>query len=123
MAAGSPDKRQYERLTSTAMSQVLKDAGAQYDIVLIDVAPAMVSGDATGLCNKADASMLVVRALGEKRGMVARLRTELSECRAEFLGVVVNAVRASAGGYLKGNILATHEYHGGSKNGEEAVKA
>ncbi|MBX3375508.1 MAG: hypothetical protein KF678_00720 [Phycisphaeraceae bacterium] len=123
MTAGSPDKRQYERLTSTAMSQLLKDAGAQYDIVLIDVAPAMVSGDATGLCNKADASMLVVRALGEKRGMVARLRTELSECRAEFLGVVVNAVRASAGGYLKGNILATHEYHGGSKNGEEAVKA
>lgn len=110
MSAGSPDKRQYEKLTSSAMSTLLKDAAALYDLILIDVAPAMVAGDAAGLANKADASLLVVRALGEKRGMVARLRAELSESRAEFLGVVVNAVRASAGGYLKGNILAAHTY-------------
>ncbi len=113
MSAGSADKRQYERLTSAAMSTLLKDAGAMYDLILIDVAPAMVAGDAAGLSNKCDASMLVVRALGEKRGMVARLRTELSEARAEFLGVVINAVRSSAGGYLKGNILAAHTYQAG----------
>ena len=55
-------------------------------------------------------SMLVVRALGEKRGMVARLRNELGEVQAEFIGVLVNAVRSSAGGYLRGNFLATHQY-------------
>ena len=42
--------------------------------------------------------------------MVARIRNELSEARAEFLGVVVNGVRASAGGYMKGNIRAAAEY-------------
>jgi hypothetical protein len=67
------------------------------------------------LANRCDAVMLVVRALSEKRGMVARLRNELSEVKAEFLGVVVNAVRSAAGGYLKGNILAAHKYHNGGK--------
>jgi capsular exopolysaccharide synthesis family protein len=119
LTAGTQEMRQYERLTSSAMGALLKEASALYDLILVDVAPAMVAGDAMGLANKCDASMLVVRALGEKRGMVARLRNELSESRAEFLGVVVNAVRASAGGYLKGNILATHTYQlGGNGNGK-----
>jgi hypothetical protein len=59
--------------------------------------------------------MLVVRAMSEKRGMVARLRHELSESRAEFLGVLVNAVRSAAGGYLRGNIMATHKYQTGQE--------
>jgi hypothetical protein len=41
---------------------------------------------------------------------VARLRNDLGETKAEFLGVVINGVRSSAGGYLKHNIKATHEY-------------
>jgi capsular exopolysaccharide synthesis family protein len=113
VGAGASDARQYERLTSSAMGTLLKEAAGKYDIILLDVAPAMVAGDAVGLANKCDASMLIVRAMGEKRGMVARLRNELSETRAEFLGVVVNAVRAAAGGYLKGNILASHTYQNG----------
>jgi hypothetical protein len=43
--------------------------------------------------------------------MVARVKNELSETRADFLGVVVNVVKASAGGYLRGNMKATHDYH------------
>ena len=45
----------------------------------------------------------------------ARLRAQLGECHGEFLGVIVNAVRASSGGYLRGNIKATHEYQHGSQ--------
>ena len=59
--------------------------------------------------------MLFVRALGEKRGMVARLRNELAETRTDFLGVMVNALRSSAGGYLKGNILASQNYQNGKE--------
>lgn len=117
LTAGAPEDRKYERLSGAAMTNLLKAASANYDIILIDVAPAMIAGDAVGLSNRCDASMLVVRALGEKRGMVARLRNELSESRAEFLGVVVNAVRSAAGGYLKGNILAAHNYQNGANGG------
>jgi Mrp family chromosome partitioning ATPase len=113
LTAGAPEDRKYERLSGSAMTNLLKSAAANYDLILIDVAPAMIAGDALGLANRCDASMLVVRALGEKRGMVARLRNELTESRAEFLGVVVNAVRSAAGGYLKGNILAAHNYQNG----------
>jgi len=110
LSAGTPANRVFERLGTPALTQLLADATAKYDMVFVDVAPTMVAGDALILANRCDASMLVVRAFGEKRGMVARIRNDLSECKAEFLGVLVNAVRAAAGGYFKSNILATHNY-------------
>lgn len=111
LAAGSKELRQFERLGSPAMGRVLDEAKASFDLILIDTAPAVVAGDALAIASRADASLLVIRAMAEKRGMVARIKNELSESRAELLGVVVNAVKSSAGGYLKGNIRATHEYH------------
>ena len=48
--------------------------------------------------------------MNEKRGLVNRLRVTLSEHRAEMLGVIINAVKSSSGGYFKRNIQATHEY-------------
>lgn len=99
-----------ERLSSEAMSRVLNEAAARYDRVILDAPPAIVAGDGLALANRVDSVMLVVRALNEKRGLVNRLRIQLSEARGELLGVVVNAVRASAGGYFKRNIRATHDY-------------
>lgn len=113
LPAGTPSQRIVERLSTEPMGELLRQAGAGYDVVLIDVAPAQIAGDAIGLANRCDATMLVVRAFAEKRGMVARLRNELGETRGEFLGVVINAVRSLAGGYLKGNILAAHKYQNG----------
>jgi hypothetical protein len=42
--------------------------------------------------------------------MVARIKNELGEARSEFMGVVVNGVRSSIGGYMRGNIRAAAEY-------------
>lgn len=120
LPVGSVQDRRFELLATAACTQLLREASELYDMVLVDVAPAVVSGDALALANRCDASMLVVRALGEKRGQVARIRNELGEARAEFQGVLINGVRAAAGGYLKGNILATHRYQNtdaGSKPG------
>lgn len=111
LSVGSREHRQFERLGTDSMRKLLEDAKAQFDMVILDVAPAIVAGDGLALANRVDATLLVVRALSEKRGMVARIKNDLTETRAEFLGVLVNAVKASAGGYLKGNIKATHEYH------------
>ncbi len=116
LTVGSASNRPLpERLASESISRVLNEAKAKFDRVIIDSAPAIVSGDGLALANRVDSVALVVRALNEKRGLVARLRNQLGECRGEFLGVVVNAVRASAGGYLRGNIKATHEYQHGSQ--------
>lgn len=111
LSVGSRENRQFERLGTDAMRKLLDEAKAAYDMVILDVAPAIVAGDGLALANRVDATLLVVRAMGEKRGMVARIKNDLSETRAEFIGVIVNGVKSSAGGYLKGNIRATHEYH------------
>jgi capsular exopolysaccharide synthesis family protein len=110
LAVGSRELRVVERLAATGKVDLLVKAKAAYDVIILDVAPAVVAGDGIALANRVDCSMLVVRAMADKRGMVARIRNELSEARAEFLGVVVNGVRASAGGYMKGNIRAAAEY-------------
>lgn len=111
LSAGSVANRAMpERLASESMGRLLADAAARYDRVIVDAPPAIVSGDGFALANRVNAVVLVVRAMSEKRGLVNRVRSQLGEARSEFLGVVVNAVRASAGGYLRGNIKATHEY-------------
>ncbi len=109
--AGEKEKRVYESLATEAMGKVLQEARGKYDIVLVDCSPAVVAGDANAIASRADASILVARAFSDKRGMVNRIKNELLEARGEFLGVVVDGVKHSAGGYLRGNIKAAHEYH------------
>jgi capsular exopolysaccharide synthesis family protein len=116
LVAGSPGNRMApERLSSESMSRLLAEAAAGFDRVFIDCPPAIVSGDGLALANRCDAVVMVVRAMNEKRGLVNRVRMQLSESRAELIGVIVNAVKSSAGGYFKRNIQATHEYHNPAK--------
>jgi len=111
LPAGAPDVMGYERLTTDAMSRALDEASDQYDMVLVDSPPAMVSNDAINLANRCDASLLVVRAYHEKRGLIARVQRSFDESSSEFLGVVINAVRSSAGGYFKRNYQVAHDYN------------
>lgn len=114
LSAGSPASRAMpERLSSETMAKVIAEAAAAYDRVVIDSAPAIVAGDGFALANRCDAVALVVKALQEKRGLVNRLRAQLGEARGEFVGVIVNGVRSSAGGYFRKNFEATHRYHSG----------
>jgi polysaccharide biosynthesis transport protein len=115
---GTKKNRQVERLSSRAMKDLLAELSSKYDLVLIDVAPSIVAGDAGILANITDASMLVVRAMSEKRGQVARMSRELSDANSEFIGIVVNAVRSAAGGYMRKNIRTSFNY----RNVEESAK-
>jgi len=117
LTAGSATNRMMpERLSTEGMTRLLAEASSQYDRVFVDCPPAIVSGDGLALANRCDAVVMVVRAMNEKRGLVNRIRMQLSESRAELIGVVVNAVKSSAGGYFKRNIQATHDYHNAGKS-------
>lgn len=100
----------FEKLPTKAMADIMAQAEAKYDLVLVDSAPGMVGEDAVSIANHCDACILVARALSEKRGLVARLRNQLSDTSAQFLGVIVNGVESSAGGYFKKNYKTTHDY-------------
>jgi capsular exopolysaccharide synthesis family protein len=110
LSAGSKELRVFERLAAEGTGELLAKVRSIYDMVIIDVAPAVVGGDALALAQRTDATLLVVRALADKRGMVARIKNELSETKSELLGIVVNGVRAASGGYMKRNIRTAHEY-------------
>ena len=113
LPAGSRNLRVVERLGTDMMGQILAQVSSEYDIILLDVAPAIVAGDAMTLAAHVDATMLVARAMNAKRGQIARLKNELSDQRAEFLGVLVNGVKSAAGGYMRKNIRTSHQYHAG----------
>jgi len=110
MPAGRRDAHIYEKFLTARMDEIMAQAKRSYDYIIVDSPPAVVSSDALALAGHTDASVLIVRALSEKRGLVARLRNQFSECKADFLGVVVNGVKASAGGYFRRNFQVTHEY-------------
>ena len=111
LTAGTGSKRLFERLGTEAMTRLLAEVGDVYDIVFVDTAPAIVAGDAASLAQRCDASIQVTRALAETRGMVGRVKNEFAEAPAEMLGIIVNAVKSAAGGYMKRNIRTSAQYH------------
>lgn len=113
LPAGEKRTGAFERFGSSRMESLLAEAREKFDIVLLDSAPAVVAGDAEALTTVCDSVVLVVRAFSETRGLVGRLRQQLGDHKAAFLGVIVNAVRPSAGGYFMRNVRTSHEYHNG----------
>ncbi len=110
VACGRRDVPVFERFTTPAMASIFRDLKQRFDLMIVDSTPGVVAGDAAAIAAHCDGVLLVVRALCEKRGLVARLRNQLGDTGAEFLGVIVNAVKPSAGGYFKRNFQVTHEY-------------
>jgi capsular exopolysaccharide synthesis family protein len=110
LSAGTPASRIFELLSSSKLEATLAEAAQRYDFVLVDLPPAVVAGDAFAVANKVDATVLVVRAMQEQRGLVARLVNQLSDVRGKCLGVVLNRPKNTAGGYLRKNyeVMATY---------------
>jgi Mrp family chromosome partitioning ATPase len=83
----------------------------EYDQVLIDGAPSLVVSDSCVLGTMVDGVVLVVRAQANTAGVVQRMRDMLDRVGAHVLGVVLNGMRTTAGGYLRKNYDTFYEYH------------
>ncbi len=110
VTAGTPANRTFERLDSDQLRMVVDELLKQVDVVFVDGPPAVVAGEAMGMADQVDATLLVVRAYSEQRGLVARLARQLREQPSTFLGVVLNRPRNTAGGYFKRNYEAIASY-------------
>ncbi|MEM6507157.1 MAG: hypothetical protein AAF711_17090, partial [Planctomycetota bacterium] len=97
---------------SPRFRELLAKLEAQYDLLIIDAPPAFLTSDAQLLSRHIDAMVLVSRAQVDTRGMLQRLYRELDGQRADILGVLLNGVEASVGGYMKRNFREFHEYSG-----------
>jgi len=90
-----------ELLEGAAFRGLLGQLETEYDIVLIDTPPALLTSDSQMLSKHVDAIAVVVNAGNDKRGMLGRMLNQLDGQRADVLGIVLNGVKSSAGGYFR----------------------
>ena len=88
-----------EMLNSQAFIDALKELAGRYDQVVIDSPPVVPVTDARILGAICDMTLLVLRAEKSSRRISAHARDGLLSVGAQVLGVVVNDVSASQGGY------------------------
>jgi len=100
-----------ELLGSESMRGILAEMVEQYDQVLIDGPPCLVVTDSSVLSTLVDGVVLVVRAGANTCGIVQRARDMLVKIGAHVLGVTLNGVLATSGGYLRKSYETFYEYH------------
>ena len=110
LPAGNTAGTAPELLENPNFRNLLAQLESDYDIILIDTPPSLLTSEAQLMCKHVDAMLLVARARSDTRGMLQRMAGQLNGQRAELLGVVLNGVQASAGGYLRRNFQEFHRY-------------
>lgn len=110
MTAGSPGARGLERLYTSAFRQAIDSLRPSYDIILLDVPPSVIAGEAITIAQAADASVLVAHAYSVEKGLVQKLASQLSELGNQFLGAILFANRTTAGGYQRKNVKLLASY-------------
>jgi Mrp family chromosome partitioning ATPase len=98
-------------LGSEAMRQLITELAAQYDQIIFDGAPLLVVSDSRILATVVDGVVLVVRAGANTYGIVTRAREMLVQTGSRIIGVALNGVRATAGGYLRKSYETFYDYH------------
>ncbi|MGB2819877.1 MAG: polysaccharide biosynthesis tyrosine autokinase [Phycisphaerae bacterium] len=111
MASGPLPPNPGELLGSEQMSAMVSEMVAEYDQIIFDSAPCLLLTDAAALSTLVDGVLLVVRAGANTHGIVQRTRETLNRIGGHVVGVVLNGVRAIAGGYLRKNYEAFYDYH------------
>jgi non-specific protein-tyrosine kinase len=93
LASGPLPANPLEVLASRRLDQVLSQARAQADYVVVDTAPAGALADAVVLAPRLGGMLLVVSAGRTKRDLARRAREQLERVNANLLGVVLVDVK------------------------------
>ena len=121
LPAGHTEDAQPELLECPRFRSLLSELEAKYDLILIDTAPALLASESEILAQMVDSIVIIIRAGEDKRGMIERMIRNLDGQRGDLLGVILNGVRSSAGGYFKKNYKEFYRYRNGSTgNGKTA---
>ena len=106
-----------ELLESQLLIDFIERALEEYDHVIFDTGPLPLVSETIALAPRVDGVVTVVRARANSRGLLTRVRDTLRQVKAEHVGVVLNAVRAQAGGYYGRSIVDYYKYQNGSMTG------
>jgi polysaccharide biosynthesis transport protein len=98
-----------ELLGGSRMAEIVRYAKENYDRVIIDGPPMLVS-DAKALASQADGTVLVFNAAITRRGTAKRVVRELRELNTNVLGAILVGVRVLKGGYFREMFDLYQEY-------------
>jgi capsular exopolysaccharide synthesis family protein len=93
-----------ERLASREMEDFMAGASEVFDHIIVDSPASLLMSEAKLLAPLVDGIVLVVGAGTSSFGMLRRALRIMRESEGTLLGIVVNAVRHSPGGYVRHNV-------------------
>ena len=108
--SGAKPSNPTELLESQLLIDFIERALEEYDHVIFDSGPLLIVSETAALAPRVDGVVTVVRARGNSRGLLQRLRDQLRQLKAEHLGVILNAVRSQSGGYYAPMIKSYYAY-------------
>jgi polysaccharide biosynthesis transport protein len=88
-----------ELLSSPRMAQLLHEAKANFDVVIVDSPPVLAFADAPALSAVCEATLLVMQAGGVRRPMARRAIDRLAEGRGHIVGAVLTKFDSKRAGY------------------------
>ncbi len=90
LTAGSVSKSSHELLSQDALTEFMKQAVAQYEIVLIDVAPTALTADAQDTLARCEGALIVSRLNHTKTSDLIVVRDQIAVSGAQAVGSVIN---------------------------------
>jgi len=113
MTSGPKPINATEMFESQLLIDYIERALEEFDHVIFDSGPMMVVSEANAMAPRVDGVITVVKAQGNSRGLLQRMRDTLRATKAEHLGVVLNGVRSQGGGYYARSIKTYYDYQNG----------
>jgi tyrosine-protein kinase Etk/Wzc len=124
VASGRFPPNPAELLGSTRMQEILHEAKARFDVVLLDSPPLLAVTDAAVLSTMVDGVVLVIRTERTKRDAVRRALGHVRSVRGRLLGAVLNDVDMRSGAYYGSYGHYYYSYYGSERRGgSDARKA
>jgi capsular exopolysaccharide synthesis family protein len=99
MTSGPIPPNPAEILSSHRMSQLIEELYEGADILIFDTPPVLTVTDAAVLSPQADGTLFVVHVGKTRRDTLAQAVERIEKTSAHLLGVVLNRIKPSHGGY------------------------
>jgi succinoglycan biosynthesis transport protein ExoP len=90
------------------MPELVRQWAGDYDFVLVDIPPILLSADAELLAHSLEHLILVVEAAGITQGELRRAGRQIEKLQPAAVGVLVNRVRPFEGGGYLHNLLVEY---------------
>ncbi|NIA12730.1 MAG: AAA family ATPase [Nitrospiraceae bacterium] len=110
------------KLGSGEMVRFLEKAEQEFDHVIIDTPPLLLFSDAQLLAPLVNGVVVVAGVGISNMGMIKRCLSELKQVRANVLGIVLNGLRGTPGGYLHRNLQLHYDAFSEREGGAFARK-